>query len=108
MINVADIMSGYGGYSIGVEQTKNARVVLAIEKDPNTAEVYAKNFPHHPLRVQELGGNSRSLVAELRQIPRLLLHCSPPCQSLSQHAGQPDDERHCGWSPSREVVPPAG
>jgi site-specific DNA-cytosine methylase len=84
MINVADIMSGYGGYSIGVEQTKNARVVLAIEKDPNTAEVYAKNFPHHPLRVQELGGNSRSLVAELRQIPRLLLHCSPPCQSLSQ------------------------
>ena len=77
-LHVVDLFSGISGFSKGAESA-GAKLVLAIEKDPKIAEIYAKNFDHAP-RVQTLThGNLDSLVQEIRQFDRdnLCGRCCP-------------------------------
>src|SRR5579859_5939129 len=119
----ADLFSGGGGLSLGLEAA-GYRVVLAADKDPEAVETHRHQFGGLAL-TWDLGDTSHvTKVAELVSAARVeLLAGGPPCQPFSK-AGRskirhrvrhglrdPIDERKDLWRSFLEVIrlarPPA-
>lgn len=60
MLNVLDLFSGIGGFSLGLERTGGFQTVAFCEVDPYCQSVLSKNWPGIPVHadVKQLDGNA--------------------------------------------------
>ena len=107
-IRVVDLFAGGGGLSLGIAEAarrvgRGTRIVAAIENDPQTADVYALNFPTAKLIRDDVGkifdgAPGRPVTrreSDLRdQIGKVdVLLAGPPCQGhsdLNNHTRRQD------------------
>ena len=76
-IKYLDLFSGYGGFSLGIQQAINAECVGFSEIDLFAIETYQKHFPKH----QSYGDITKIKAEELPEID--LLVGGFPCQAFS-------------------------
>jgi DNA (cytosine-5)-methyltransferase 1 len=87
-LRVVDLFAGGGGLSLGFQQA-GFHVVAAIENWKPAVDVYAANFPQHPVLSLDLADVQTS-VREIRQWTPDVLIGGPPCQDFSS-AGKRDE-----------------
>jgi len=100
MVAVVDLFCGIGGFSCGASRA-GGRTVIAIDSEPNIAQLYAENNGNHVL-CAELGPSMTETLCDLlTPLTAYHIHASPPCQNLSvnntvskkEHVGM----RHVKW-----------
>ena len=108
MLNVLDLFSGIGGFSLGLERTGGFKTVAFCEIEEFPRKVLAKHWPDVPIYhdIRELTGE------KLRQdgIVANAIAAGFPCQDISYqgaiHTGRPglDGDRSGLWSEVERLV----
>lgn len=98
MIKVFDFFCGCGGTSAGFERA-GLEIAVGIDRDPDAAATFRRNFPEATLLLADIGSLSTSalgpLVPPSPRAPLLFAGCAP-CQPFSKQnraRGEVDDAR---------------
>lgn len=89
-MRVADLFSGCGGLSAGL-QAADFKVVIAVEHWNAARKVYARNFDHPVLDLDISGVNE--VVGHLRPFEIDLIAGGPPCQDFSAAGARSEGAR---------------
>ena len=78
-----DLFCGAGGLSLGFDEA-GFENLLAVELQPAFAKTYRRNFPDHPLLVEDIREISNERLLELTAGKTVdVIVGGPPCQGFS-------------------------
>ena len=103
-LNVLDLFSGIGGFSLGLDRTGGFRTVAFCEIEPYAQKVLAKNWPGIPIY-----DDVRELTSEKLKADGIIVDVITggfPCQDIS-HAGKGagiEGERSGLWSEIARLI----
>lgn len=81
MLKVLDLFAGAGGLSLGFEQTRKFKVVVAFENNHNARKTYSRNHPHVKMHENVCDEDYTKLKGTFGEIDVVI--GGPPCQGFS-------------------------